>query len=106
MKSKLYNALATLNQGFDVAMESLMALKAGGVLAGEYVQQQTEIAEELRAGINHMILDKLERREAEDWAHYGQMRLASEMQLKSSHEQRDSNVRDRATTASSPATHA
>ena len=106
MKSETYNALASLNRGFDAAVESLMVLKAEGVLAQEYVQQQTEIAEELRAGINHMILDKVKSREAEDWAHYGQMRLASEMHLKSSQEQGDNNIRDRTATASRPATHA
>ena len=106
MKSEFYNALASLNRYFDAAVESLMILKAEGVLAEEYVQQQTEIMEELRAGINHMILDKLEGREAEDWAHYGQMRSATEMRLKLFQEQGNDNIRAPETGASRTATQA
>ena len=82
MKSEIYNALAAINRGFDVTLESLTILKAEGVLTAEYVQQQTEVAEELRAGLNHMILDKLQSREREDWARFGKMRLTTEATLK------------------------
>ena len=82
MKSEIYNALAGINRSFDVTLESLTILKMEGVLTDEYVRQQTEISEELRAGINHMILDRLQSREAADWAHYGQMKNRTAEELK------------------------
>ena len=42
MKAEIYNALATLNRGFDFALESLAILEQEGVITVEYVQQQTE----------------------------------------------------------------
>src|SRR5215469_15565662 len=49
MKSEIYNALATINRGFDVALESLTILEQAGVLSNDYVQQ-------------HFFLNKLETR--------------------------------------------
>ena len=57
MKSEIYNALATLNRGFDAALESLTVLQQEGVITGDYLQQKTEVAEEMRAGLNHLILN-------------------------------------------------
>jgi len=37
MKSEIYNALATINRGFDVALESLTILEQEGVLSNDYV---------------------------------------------------------------------
>jgi len=82
MKAETYNALASLNRGFDVALESLKILHEEGVLTGEYVQQQLEATEALRAGINSLILNKLEAREIADREHYVKMRDATEAQLK------------------------
>lgn len=82
MKSESYDALAAINRGFDEALKSLTILKAEGVLTADYVQQQTEVAEELRAGLNYMILNKLERRENDDRDHFGKMRIAAETKLK------------------------
>jgi predicted nucleotidyltransferase len=82
MKTETYNALAAINRGFDMTLESLTILKQEGILTAEYVQQQTEIAEELRASLNHMILDKLEDRELDDRDHYAKMRSATEASLK------------------------
>jgi hypothetical protein len=82
MKSEIYNALAAINRGFDLMLESFAILKNEGVLPADYVQEKTEAAEELRAAINHMILDKLEDRELEDRDHYNEMRVATEAKLK------------------------
>jgi len=84
MKSEIYNALATLNRGFDAALESLTVLQQEGVITAEYVQQQMEITEEVRAGINQVLLNRLETRERDDREHYGQMRTTTESRLKSS----------------------
>lgn len=48
----IYDALAALNRGFDAALESLTILQQGGVISADYVQQQREIAEGVRAGMN------------------------------------------------------
>jgi len=84
MKSEIYHALATLNRGFDAALESVTILQQEGVVTAGYVQQKTEIAEEMRAGLNHLILNKLGIRERDDLDHYGKMRITTEARLQSS----------------------
>lgn len=83
MKAEIYNALATINRGFDETIKSLTTLKTEGVLTLDYIQQQTEAAEELRANINYMILGELHGRESEDRDHWGTMRRVTEAKLKS-----------------------
>ena len=78
MKGEIYNALAAINRSFDVALESLTILRDEGILTADYLEDQKALTEELRAGVNHMIVDKLQSREAADWAHFGQMRLTIE----------------------------
>ena len=84
MKADIYNSLAAINHSFDVTLESLKALQQEGVITAEYVQQQMEITEEVRAGINQVLLNRLETRERDDREHYGQMRTTTESRLKSS----------------------
>lgn len=82
MKTEIYNALASLNRSFDVVLESLKTLREQGLLSLEYVQKKTEVVEEVRSGLNTMILNELHQREVEDRQHYAQMRRATEAQLK------------------------
>jgi hypothetical protein len=82
MKAEIYNAIAALNRGFDMTIESLKILQEEGIVDAEYVQYKTEISEEVRAGINQMILSNLESREEEDRNHFGKMRLNTEARLK------------------------
>jgi hypothetical protein len=82
MKSEIYNALAAINRGFDAALESLTILQQDGILTAEYIQQQSEMAEEIRSGLNHAILEKLEEREKADWGHFGKMRVETGERLK------------------------
>lgn len=74
MKSESYNALASLNRGFDVVLESLKVLHEEGVVNEEFVSDHSTILKELWSGINWMILHKLNARENEDRDHYGKMR--------------------------------
>jgi hypothetical protein len=74
MKADIYEALHSINQGFVRALEGLQRLQADGVLTGEFVQDQTVLAQELLAGINYNILNKLQSREEEDRRHFGKMR--------------------------------
>lgn len=78
MKAEIYNALASLNRSFDVVLESLKVLQEEGALTADYVQDNSVFVEELRAGINHMIVEKLAARETDDWAHFGKMRITIE----------------------------
>ena len=78
MKDEIYNALAALNRGFGMILESLKALKEEGVVNEEYVQHQREVAEEFRADVNALLLNKLQTRESDDRDHFGKMRMATE----------------------------
>jgi len=84
MKAGIYNALASLNQGFDAAIQALKVMQDEGVLTIDYIQDQTVLAQELRAGLNYMIVEKLNARETEDRDHYAKMRMAIETRLRSS----------------------
>lgn len=84
MKAEIYNALAALNRGFDVALESLTILQQEGVISADYLQQQREIGEEIRAGMNSVIINRLQTREVEDREHYAKMRIATEGRLRES----------------------
>lgn len=81
MKDEIYTALAGLNRGFGMVLESLKTMHEQGVVTADYVQQQTEATELLRAGLNSLILNKLEAREIEDQEHYGKMHSATQAQL-------------------------
>lgn len=74
MKSETYNAHAGLSRGYDLMLESLVILKEQGIITVEYVQQQLEILEELRSGMNGHIHNILQTRERDDQDHYGKMR--------------------------------
>ena len=82
MKAEIYNALAVMNRGFDVALESLKVFQEEGVLTEDYVQDQTVLVEERRAALNYMIIHKLSARETEDREHYEKMRATIEARLK------------------------
>lgn len=85
MKAETYNALAGLNRGFDTLLESMKIMHEQGVVSADYVQRQTEIAEEFRAAVNSFVLNKLERRENDDREHFGKMRKTTETQLAQQH---------------------
>ena len=83
MKAEIYNALACLNRSFDVILESLKVLHDEGVVKAEYVSDQNIILEELRAGMNFVVVQKLNLRETEDRDHFGKMRATIEAERKS-----------------------
>jgi|SRR5215471_10693098 len=82
MKAESYNALASLNRGFDSVLESLKVLQEEGVLSVDYVQDQTVLVEEVRAGLNYRIVQRLSARETEDRDHFEKMRVTIEARLK------------------------
>lgn len=84
MKFETYNALASFNRCIDAALESLVLLEQEGIWNADYVQQQREILEQHRAGINGVVHNKLQTRERDDEEHFGKMRAATEARLKNS----------------------
>jgi len=71
MKAEIYNAIASLNRGYDIALESLKLLQERGVLDAGYAEDHTTLTDELRTGINCMIVNRLETSEHEDWGRLG-----------------------------------
>lgn len=82
MKDEVYNALAALNRGFGMVLDSLKIMKEEGVINDEYVQRHREIVEELRADINALLLNRLQTRESDDRDHFGKMRAHTAEKLK------------------------
>lgn len=82
MKSETYNALAALNRGADLMLESLTILQQEGIWDEDYVQQQREILEHCRAGMNRRAHNRLQTRETEDELDYGKMAETTARRLK------------------------
>ncbi len=82
MKSEIYNALASLNRGFDVILESLKILQEEGVITAEYASEQNVLIQEMWSGINHMVVNKLHDRERGDRQHFSRMRQQIEERRK------------------------
>jgi hypothetical protein len=78
MKRGIYDSLAAINQGFSAVPDNLETLRDLGVITPEYVEHQRVLVEELRAGINSMILNQQQVRELEDRDHYGKMKASAE----------------------------
>lgn len=84
MKSGIYNALAALNRGAEMQLESLTILQAEGALTPDYVEYRKQIIEETQSGINYSICTALQTSEAEDSYRFQKLRLETEARLKSS----------------------
>jgi hypothetical protein len=82
MKSEIYNALAVMNRGCGMVLESIEALQKQGLWNADYVQQQREILEQHRAGMNRLAHNKLQARETEDEDYYSKMRQTTERLLR------------------------
>jgi len=81
LKFQLYQSLFNLNQAFETVTHEIENLRQTEVGTRDTLNVQQSMAEELRAGLNHMILDKLEAREVEDWFLYGKQRIEQEKAL-------------------------
>lgn len=81
-KAGIYNAFATINESFGAILVSLRILRDEGVITNDYLQQQTEMVEEIRAGINSAVMNRREHVESEDWHQFGSMRKTTEKKLR------------------------
>jgi hypothetical protein len=78
-KAPVYQSLYRMNEAFGVIERELGALQDSKVLPFEPVYHYR--AEELRAGINHRLVDLLTDREVRDWAVWQKHRLTRERVL-------------------------
>ena len=80
-KATMYGAVSAINSGFDSILTALQTLHGQEAISADYMQEQMEMAEELRAGINTKVTGNRHRTEAEDWHRFGQMRKTTEKRL-------------------------
>ncbi len=78
-KYPVYQALARINQAFEVIETEFLALQNSGVVPSEPVNIYR--TKELRAGINHRIVDLLKDRELMDWTIWQKHRMIRERVL-------------------------
>ena len=81
-KFPVYQALYQLNQAFETIHINLEILDDYEVFPLALLQQFGATAGELRAGINHSVVSRLDQREIFDWGKYGRMRDASEKKFR------------------------
>lgn len=84
MKSEIYDALAALNRGADMQLESLAILETQGILKPDYVEYRKQIIEEARSVLNYSICNVLGTSEAKESFRLEQVRMATEARLKES----------------------
>jgi len=77
-KFPLYQALYQINQAFETIHVNLEILDDYEVFPIALLQQFGAAAQELRAGINHSAVSRLDQREIFDWGKYGKRRRANE----------------------------
>ena len=77
-KFPVYQALYQLNQAFETIHINLEILDDYEAFPLALLQQFGATAQELRAGINHCAIGRLDQRETYDWGKYGKRRRANE----------------------------
>ena len=78
-KLPVYQALSPINESFEVIEKEVGRLQNYNVRPGEPLYLFR--AEELKAGINHRLVDLLKMREERDWANWQKHRLIREQKL-------------------------
>ena len=81
-KFPVYQALYQLNQAFETIHINLEILDDYEVFPLVLLQQFGATAQELRAGINHSVVSRLDQREIFDWGMYGKRRMAHEKKFR------------------------
>ena len=81
-KFPVYQALYQLNQAFETIHINLEILDDYEAFPLALLQQFGATAQELRAGINHSVISRLDQREIFDWGMYGKRRMAHEKKFR------------------------
>ena len=77
-KFPLYQSLYQINRAFEAIHYHLELLDDYEVFQLALLQQFGATAGELRAGINHCAIGRLDQRETYDWGKYGRRRRTNE----------------------------
>jgi len=81
-KAEVYEMWAVINRAFEQIIGGLEKLQKKGVLADDYVTDQSTLANDLWARINTQIMADMNRREQDDRSHYGKMRATLERRIR------------------------
>jgi len=78
---RIYRSLYRLNRLFHFAVGCLHDLDGIRVFSPQRLRELRGLTHELRTEINHYFADDLNRMEAEDWFHFGKIRIARDHRL-------------------------
>ena len=81
-KFPLYQSLYQINRAFEAIHYHLEILDDYEAFPLALLQQFGATAQELRAGINHSVISRLDQREIFDWGMYGKRRMAHEKKFR------------------------
>ncbi len=73
-KLHVYEALHSLNQGFEQVLTDLRRLQEFPFLHRQFLRQFQVVVEETRAWANFHVVDFMQGRELDDWTKFGRLR--------------------------------
>jgi hypothetical protein len=73
-KLRVYEALHSLNQGFENVLAELVRLQEFPFLRREFLRHFQVMVEETRAWANFELVEAMHSREQDDWARFGRLR--------------------------------
>src|SRR5437763_15239312 len=76
---QIYESLYSLNQAFEQVVDQLKKLQRLASL--EYAEGNIAALQEMRAGINHGVLEHLHTQELGNWKDYGEEKLEHDRKL-------------------------
>ena len=82
LKTRVYELLFRLNRGFSITLANLEQLEQSGLFRRDYLRAYRNLAEELRAGANHFLTEKLNAHEEEEWGRIGRLTAKWERRFK------------------------
>jgi hypothetical protein len=79
---EVYRQLFLLNAAFHCIVQLLDELAQNSLFKARDLREMRGLAQEVQLEINHVLLDRLESAEMDDWAQFGKVRSAMERRLK------------------------
>jgi hypothetical protein len=81
LKLRTYETVHHLNRAFELVRMNLERLDKLG-FDRRYMREYRVMSEELRADVNHRLIETLQDREEKDWAHFGRLARRRERRLR------------------------
>ena len=81
-RQDVYRLMFLLNRSFHFIVQRLEDLGKTNVMNARDLKDALGLAQEVQLGINTAVLDTLDSVENDDWAQFGQVRIAMEKRLK------------------------